>query len=121
MQDLLFFNFIPVEEGTENMVMTQNQVYQLNNAMENFRNRYKALFLTFPGSEIDLGGCLTCGKGFAHINAEGDVEPCPFSPYSDVNLRDMPLIQALKKSPLLKAVRENDAKLDESNGLCALW
>jgi MoaA/NifB/PqqE/SkfB family radical SAM enzyme len=55
-----------------------------------------------------------------HINAEGDVEPCPFSPYTDASLRDMPLIEALK-SPLLNTIRENDFRLDESNGICALW
>ena len=53
-----------------------------------------------------------------HINAEGDVEPCPFSPYSDASLKDMPLIEALK-SPLLRAIRENGMRLDETNGLCA--
>jgi hypothetical protein len=32
----------------------------------------------------------------------------------------MPLIEALK-SPLLQTIRENDFRLDESNGICALW
>jgi hypothetical protein len=48
------------------------------------------------------------------------VEPCPFSPYSDASLKDIPLIEALR-SPLLRAIRENDVRLDESNGICALW
>jgi MoaA/NifB/PqqE/SkfB family radical SAM enzyme len=100
--------------------MTQGQVYALNQVMSIFRQKYPALFLAFPGSEIDLGGCLAAGKGFVHINAEGDVEPCPFSPYSDTSLKEMPLIEALR-SPLLRAIRENDVRLDESNGICALW
>lgn len=115
-----FINYIPVEKGTDDMVLTQEQVNILNQRMTAFRRQYQALFLAFPGSEIDLGGCLAGGKGFVHINAEGDVEPCPFSPYSDASLKDMPLIEALK-SPLLKAVRENGAKLDETDGMCALW
>jgi hypothetical protein len=32
----------------------------------------------------------------------------------------MPLIDALR-SPLLRTIRENDVRLDESNGICALW
>jgi MoaA/NifB/PqqE/SkfB family radical SAM enzyme len=115
-----FINFIPVEEGTDDLVMTQDQVNALNRVMDGYRLKYPALFLAFPGSEIDLGGCLAAGKGFVHINAEGDVEPCPFSPYSDVSLKNMPLIEALK-SPLLRAIRENGTRLDETNGLCALW
>ena len=74
----------------------------------------------FPGSEIDFGGCLAAGKGFVHINPAGEVQPCPFSPYSDANLKEKPLIEALK-SPLLATIRENSARMDESNGICALW
>ncbi len=48
------------------------------------------------------------------------MEPCPFSPYADASLRDMPLIEALR-SPLLRKIRENDFQLEESNGACALW
>ena len=115
-----FINYIPVAEGTDDMVLTQEQVTALNRIMDEYRQQYQALFLAFPGSEIDFGGCLAAGKGFVHINAEGDVEPCPFSPYSDASLRDMPLIEALR-SRLLRTIRENDLRLDESNGICALW
>jgi len=26
------------------------------------------------------GGCLSAGRGFVHVNAAGEVEPCPFAP-----------------------------------------
>ncbi|MDK2981437.1 MAG: hypothetical protein PWQ55_1784 [Chloroflexota bacterium] len=115
-----FINYVPVSPGTDEMVMTVPQVQELNRILVGYRHEYEALFLAFPGSEIDFGGCLAAGKGFVHINAEGDVEPCPFSPYTDASLRDMPLIEALQ-SPLLRTIRENDFRLDESNGICALW
>jgi MoaA/NifB/PqqE/SkfB family radical SAM enzyme len=115
-----FINYIPVAEGTDEMAMTRAQVDELNRVMSTYRREHQALFLAFPGSEIDFGGCLAAGKGFVHINPAGDVQPCPFSPYSDANLKEMPLIEALK-SPLLATIRENSARLDESNGICALW
>jgi MoaA/NifB/PqqE/SkfB family radical SAM enzyme len=115
-----FINYIPVEKGTEKLVMTQEQFNQLNQSMAQYRRSYEALFLAFPGSELDFGGCLAAGKGFVHINAEGDVEPCPFSPYSDASLKNMSLVDALK-SPLLKTIRDAGKRLDESNGVCALW
>jgi len=115
-----FINYIPVSEGTEGMALSTEQVNALNRIMAQYRQEYQALFLAFPGSEIDFGGCLAAGKGFVHINAEGDVEPCPFSPYTDASLRDMSLIEALR-SPLLRKIREDDFRLDESNGICALW
>jgi MoaA/NifB/PqqE/SkfB family radical SAM enzyme len=115
-----FINYIPAEKGTEELVMKQEQFDKLNQLMVIYRQKYEALFLAFPGSELDFGGCLAAGKGFVHINAEGDVEPCPFSPYSDANLKDMSLSEALK-SPLLRTIRETGIRLDESNGVCALW
>jgi MoaA/NifB/PqqE/SkfB family radical SAM enzyme len=66
-----------------------------------------------------LGGCLAAGRGFVHINAYGDVEPCPFSPYSDSSLTVMSLEQALA-SRLFRAIRDSDT-LDEADGRCALW
>lgn len=115
-----FINYIPVEKGTECLVMSQEQFDWLNSKMRQYRREYEALFLAFPGSELDFGGCLAAGKGFIHINAEGDVEPCPFSPYSDSSLKNMSLIEAFK-SPLLKKIRDAQLRLDESNGVCALW
>ena len=55
-----------------------------------------------------------------HVSAEGDLEPCPFAPYSDANLRETPLLAALQ-SPFLKAVRDNEDHLEESQGACALY
>ena len=115
-----FINYIPVAEGTDGLAMTRAQVDELNRALSAYRREHQALFLAFPGSEIDFGGCLAAGKGFVHINPAGEVQPCPFSPYSDANLKEMPLIEALK-SPLLAAIRDNSARLDENNGICALW
>lgn len=115
-----FINFIAVQSGTENLVLTQEQVDGLIEIMEAYRHLHHALFLAFPGSEIDFGGCLAAGKGFVHINAEGEVQPCPFSPYSDANLNEVSLIEAFQ-SPLLRVIRADSKRLDESNGMCALW
>ena len=88
--------------------------------VEIYRKKYSALFVNVPGDEKDFGGCLSAGRGFIHVSAEGDLEPCPFAPYSDVNVKDKPLVEALQ-SPLLKAIRDNDNHLQENNGSCALW
>lgn len=51
---------------------------------------------------------------------EGEVQPCPCSPYSDANLNEVNLIEAFQ-SPLLRVIRADSKRLDESNGMCALW
>lgn len=87
---------------------------------DSFRKKYPALFIAIPGDEDEIGGCLWAGRGFVHINAAGDVEPCPFAPYSDANLRNMSLKDALQ-SDFLKRIRENHGRLSEAKGGCALW
>lgn len=48
------------------------------------------------GDEKSYGGCVAAGRGFFHINSHGGAEPCLFSPYSDINVRDTSLWEALK-------------------------
>ena len=71
-----------------------------------------------PWDEEEHGGCLAAGRGFIHINARGDVEPCPFAPFSDANLRDMPLERALR-SPFLATMRAHRSLFTETEGGCA--
>jgi MoaA/NifB/PqqE/SkfB family radical SAM enzyme len=66
------------------------------------------------------GGCLAAGRGFIHISADGRVEPCPFAPYSDTNLKAASLKEALK-SEFLETIRNSDEHLHEEEGGCALW
>ena len=88
--------------------------------MELLREKLPALHVCLPGEEEQFGGCLAAGRGFVHISATGDVEPCPFAPYSDSNIHDMPLSDALD-SLLLNRIRSNHHLLTESAGGCTLW
>jgi MoaA/NifB/PqqE/SkfB family radical SAM enzyme len=115
-----FLEYTPINEGTEDWVLTDYQRNQLMVTRNSLRSEFRALFITVPGDEEEIGGCLSAGKGFIHINAEGDVEPCPFAPYSDANLMETSLKEALQ-SEFLKMIRESDEHLHETEGGCALW
>ena len=78
------------------------------------------VFISFPGDEAESGGCLAAGRGFFHISASGDAEPCPFSPYSDLNLRDSSLRDALK-SPLFTRLRDGGYLATRHTGGCVLF
>ena len=99
---------------------TVNRERKSLDIMEAYRKRFSALFAGLPAEEELFGGCLSAGRGFIHVNAEGDLEPCPFAPFSDVNLKDVTLKEALQ-SRLLKEIRKNQSMLDESEGGCSLW
>ena len=63
---------------------------------------------------------MAAGRGFFHINSHGGAEPCPFSPYSDVSLRNRSLRDALR-SPLFLALQSGDVLLDDHDGGCVLY
>ncbi len=117
---LLFVEYSPVQPGTEDWVITGEQRGRMAGLIEEFRSKFPALFISVPGDEKDFGGCLSAGRGFVHVSAEGDLEPCPFAPYSDANLHDRSLKDALQ-SPFLKAIRENDELGKETGGSCTLF
>ena len=88
--------------------------------MKQYRKRYRSLFIAVPWDEDDVGGCLSAGRGFVHINAKGDLEPCPFAPFSDTNIRDHALKEALQ-SKLCQEIRKVPELSREKGGGCVLW
>jgi len=116
----LFLEYTPIMEGTEDLVLTGEQRERLMLLMDAFHSRWPALFIAVPGHEAAVGGCLAAGRGFVHISAEGDLEPCPFAPFSDANLRDSSLKEALG-SDLLKVLRQHPEQLRITDGGCCLW
>jgi MoaA/NifB/PqqE/SkfB family radical SAM enzyme len=111
--------YTPVIAGTEDWVLTPEQKAQVITIRNGFRKKYSALFIALPWDEDEIGGCLSAGRGFVHISSEGNVEPCPFIAYSDTNLKNMSLRDALQ-SKMLQIIRENHGELKEIQG-CALW
>ncbi len=72
-----------------------------------------------PEDEKQTGGCVAAGMGFFRINSHGGAEPCPFSPYSDINVKTASLRQAMH-SPLFMALRSNEILMDDHEGGCVL-
>ncbi len=70
-----------------------------------FRNRKRIFLLDFWTDGEFTEGCIGGGRHYLHINASGDVEPCAFIHYANVNIRDASLLEALK-SPIFKAYSE---------------
>jgi len=117
---VFYIEYVPFEAGTEEMELTEEARRTLLRRTETLGKREQVLAVGFPGDEEIFGGCLAAGRGFLHIGADGAVEPCPFSPFSNLNLRDVSFQEALQ-SRFLKAVRDNHAMLDETSGGCALF
>jgi MoaA/NifB/PqqE/SkfB family radical SAM enzyme len=115
-----FVEYVPIGPQPEDLLLTAEQRARLIQKLDEFRSTLPGLFVGFPGDEEQYGGCLAAGRGFVHINAGGDVEPCPFAPYSDVSLKNASLRDALS-STFLADIRRNHEQLSETRGGCALW
>jgi MoaA/NifB/PqqE/SkfB family radical SAM enzyme len=116
----VFVEYVPIEAGTEDLVLTEDQRSELREKLRIFCDRYPALFIGFPGEEDAYGGCLAAGRGFVHVSPSGKLEPCPAAPFSDADLTKIPLKDALG-SELLEKIRREHNLLVETNGGCALW
>jgi MoaA/NifB/PqqE/SkfB family radical SAM enzyme len=115
-----YIEYVPVSENEKSFALSAEDKAALLARCGELEARYPAIFIQFPGDEEMYGGCLASGRGFAYIGAGGELTPCPFSPVSDRNVKDLPLKSALA-SPLLKTVRDSRGLLKESEGGCALW
>lgn len=117
---VFYVEYVPIEKDTHTLTLSDDQNRALLNLLDEYRIRFSSLFIAFPGDEERMGGCLASGRGFVHISSEGNLEPCPFSPYSDTNLKNISLKEALS-SPLLEKIRDNHDRLSEHKGGCALY
>jgi MoaA/NifB/PqqE/SkfB family radical SAM enzyme len=115
-----FVEYVPVEPGTEELVLDGDERAELLSRTGRLQESLKVLAVPFPGDESPYGGCLSAGRGFVHIAPDGGLEPCPFAPFSDADLRETSLREALE-SGFLRTLQENHNLLTETGGGCALW
>ncbi|MBP5750466.1 MAG: radical SAM protein [Firmicutes bacterium] len=118
---VIFVEFVPVTDDSKDLAPGDEDRDYLNGEIARLRaERPEMVYVSFPGDEKSSGGCVAAGRGFFHINSHGGAEPCPFSPYSDVNVRNTSLREALH-SPLFTALRDGGALLDDHIGGCVLY
>lgn len=118
---IFFIEYVPVNGETIELASSDNERELLFNEINRLRKEYDdMLFLSFPGDEKTSGGCLAAGRGFFHINSHGGAEPCPASPYSDINVKDTSLLEALN-SKLFKSLRDGGLLMDDHEGGCVLF
>jgi hypothetical protein len=72
--------------------------------LRSFRKTKPFFTIDFWNDGEYINGCIAGGRNYMHINANGDVEPCAFIHYSDANIKDQSLLDALR-SPLFKQYR----------------
>ena len=102
-----FFHYMPVgNAAATELLPTPQQREEVYHRIREFR-KTKAIFsMDFQNDAEYVGGCIAGGRRYLHINAKGDVEPCVFIHYSNCNIHDTTLLNALK-SPIFMAYHNN--------------
>ncbi|MCR5320844.1 MAG: radical SAM protein [Lachnospiraceae bacterium] len=118
---MIYVEYVPVSDDSKDLALSEEQEQQLRDRIDELRQKYEEMvFISFPGDEKSSGGCVAAGRGFFHINSHGGAEPCPFSPFSDTNVKDVSLKGAIS-SRLFKLLQDGDILKDDHVGGCVLF
>ena len=91
------FQYIPVGSNADtSLVCTAEQRAYVQEKIRDYSTKNDYVIIDFWNNGHLSFGCIGAGVGFAHINAKGDVEPCAFCHYSDSNIYDVSLVEALR-------------------------
>src|SRR5690554_535080 len=100
------FTYMPVgKDARLDLLATPEQRAYMYRRVREIRSTKPIFAMDFWNDGEYTGGCIAGGRRYLHINAAGDVEPCAFIHYSNVNIHDVTLLEALK-SPLFAAYRK---------------
>lgn len=102
-----FFTYMPVGvDSPPDLLATAEQREYMYRQIRKFRETKPLFTLDFWNDGEYVEGCIAGGKRYLHINAAGDIEPCAFIHYSDSNIRQKTLLEALR-SPLFMQYHQN--------------
>ncbi len=118
---IIYVEYVPVTDDAKELAPQDKEREFMKTEILRLRQTHpEMVFISFPGDEKNSGGCVAAGRGFFHINSHGGAEPCPFSPYSDINVRDTSLREAMN-SRLFRELRDGGYLLEEHAGGCTLF
>lgn len=102
-----FFHYMPVgNDAALELLPTPEQREKMYHRIREYRSTKAIFSIDFQNDAEYVGGCIAGGRNYLHINAKGDVQPCVFIHYSNANIHEVSLLDALK-SPLFMAYHDN--------------
>ncbi|WP_027089714.1 radical SAM protein [Thomasclavelia saccharogumia] len=102
-----YFHYMPVgNDASPDLMPTSEQRTETYQRIRHYRATKPLFAMDFQNDAEYVGGCIAGGRRYLHINAHGDVDPCVFIHYSDSNIREKTLLEALQ-SPMMMAYHDN--------------
>ncbi len=105
-----YFHYMPVGKDADIELLPNKEqreyMYHRIREIRAFEGGKPIFAMDFQNDGEFVGGCIAAGRSYLHINANGDVEPCVFIHYSQANIKEVTLLEALQQ-PLFKIYHEN--------------
>ena len=113
-----FFTYMPIgAAAVPELIATAEQRKFMYEQIHKFRKTKPLFTMDFWNDGDAVGGCIAGGRGYCHINANGDMEPCAFIHYSDSNIKEKTLLECYQ-SPLFMAYRRSQPFNDNTLRPC---
>ncbi len=98
-----YFHYMPVgNDASPELLPTPEQRTETYRRIRKYRAEKPLFAMDFQNDAEYVGGCIAGGRRYFHINANGDIDPCVFVHYSDSNVREKTILEALR-SPMMMA------------------
>jgi MoaA/NifB/PqqE/SkfB family radical SAM enzyme len=116
-----FIEQIPTGEGDGIVAIPEHKRLLFRETVLRYRSRETgaAYLVHSPADEEFFGGCVSAGRGFAHVTPTGDVTACPFSALATHNVSTSTVSEALAGS-FFTMIRNNGPMLETHDHPCAL-
>lgn len=102
-----YFHYMPVgNDASPDLLPTPEQRMETYRRIRHYRATKPLFAMDFQNDAEYVGGCIAGGRRYFHINANGDIDPCVFIHYSDSNIREKTILEALQ-SPMMMAYHDN--------------
>jgi len=93
-----YFTYMPVgSSAVPELIATADQRKFMYHRLREMRKDKPLFLMDFWNDGEFSGGCIAAGRRFLHINSNGDVEPCAFIHYSNINIHDATVKEALNQ------------------------
>lgn len=103
----LYYNYLPVgTDSSVDLIVEPIQREAMYFRLMEYRKTKQIFLVDFLNDARFFGGCIAGGKYYLYINATGDVEPCRFIHYSNANIKNVSLLDAIKQ-PLFREFQVN--------------
>ena len=115
-----YFHYMPVgNDASPELLPTPDQRIAVYDRIQDYRSHHPLFLMDFQNDGPYVDGCIAGGRRYLHINANGDVDPCVFIHYSNANIREVSLLDALR-SPIFMAFHDGQPFNDNMYRPCPM-